>query len=406
MPIFEYKALDQNGKSRKGLIDSDTEDQARARLRNQGLFPVSFKEGRTKSSSKSISLHLSSFHRITSEEIGVVTRQLATLIDAGIPLISAITSLVEQTENSSLKRVLVQIRDSVNEGATLTDALREHGQLFSEVYINMVRAGEASGSLGVVLEKLADFSEKQEAIKSQIKTALFYPVFMALVGVGILFILLTYVVPNIIQVFAEMDQALPAPTRFLINSSSFLQQYWWGVLLFILLLFLLVKYLIRQSAGRVVWDHLKLRFPVVGSVSRKIILARFAATLGSLLESGVDLMNALKIVKALMNNVKISEVLDEAIEDIEQGRSMTLVLSKSSWFPSMFVQMVSVGEQSGNLEKMLRKVASAYEREVESALKGLTSLIEPLMIVVMGGVVGFIVLSILLPIFEMNQFVG
>jgi len=407
MPVYEYRALNKKGKNTKGIIDAESESQARSKLRSSGNYPVSIKKSRNRSGSKGRKgTTVGLFERVKSEEISVFTRQLATLLGAGIPLIQALNSLVDQTGNSTLKKVIAQIKESVNEGNTLTKALAEHPKLYSSIYVNMVRAGEASGSLDVVLEKLADFSEKQEVLKGRLRAALVYPVFMAFIGTAILFVLITYIVPNITQVFNDMDQVLPLPTLFLITLSDFLKGYWWGLLVVGGMVVIGARWFVQRAYGRKLWDLVKLRSPVVGPVAQKVILARFASTLGSLLGSGVGLMTAMNIVRALVDNVHIAEVIDEAMTRIQKGKNMADSLSSSEWFPPMFVQMIAVGEQSGNLEEMLDKVAQAYEREVETAIMGMTSMIEPIMIVAMGAAVGFVVLSILLPIFEMNQMIG
>lgn len=407
MPVFEYKALDGAGRNIKGIIDAESEAQARGKLRSAGKYPVSIRQGKPRSgrgSGKGGSVGF--FERIKDEEIHVMTRQLATLVGAGIPLVPSLSSLVEQSSNPVLKRVIAEIREKVNEGSTLTRALSDHPKLFSNIYVNMIRAGEASGSLAIVLERLADFGEKQQMLEGRLRAALIYPIFMAVIGSGILFILITYVVPNITQVFSEMGRVLPWPTQFLIDLSGFLGRFWWLVLGGMGLGVMVIRYLLTLPAGRAFWDLLKLKTPVIGPVVRKVVLARFASTLGSLLSSSVGLVVSMQIVKTLIDNVQVAAVLDEAMEHIEKGKSMTAALSGSEWFPPMFVQMISVGEQSGNLEGMLEKVSASYEREVETAILGMTSLIEPIMIVGMGAAVGFVVLSILLPIFEMNQLVG
>ncbi len=406
MPVFEYHALTNKGKKVKGIMDAESESQAIQRLRLDGNFPVSLSVTSAAAvKTKNIS-HPFSFQRIKSDEISVMTRQLATLIGAGIPLVQALDSLVEQTGNTLMQKVIAQIKGAVNEGKTLTKALEEHPKQFSSIYINMVRAGEVSGSLDVVLERLADFSENQEALKGKLRAALVYPIFMAVIGTGILFVLITYIVPNITQVFEEMDRVLPLPTLFLINLSQFLKQFWWILGIGIAAILALTRFVISKPGGRKLWDLFKLKFLVLGPVSQKIILSRFSSTLGSLLRSGVGLLDSITIVRALVNNVHVAEVIDEAIDQIRKGKSMTRAFSNSEWFPAMFVQMVAVGEQSGDLEGMMEKVAKAYEREVETAITGMTSLIEPIMIAVMGMAVGFIVISILLPIFEMNQMIG
>lgn len=407
MPIYEYKAYDQKGRSRRGIIEADNEHGARAKLRAAGKYPVELKENLSQTA---VGKHLlaSSFtlERVKSAEIHIFTRQLATLLGAGIPLINALSSLLEQTTNPALKKVLAQIKDAVNEGNTLTTALARHPKLFSNIYINMVRAGEASGSLDIVLEKLADFGEKQQTLQSRLKAALVYPVFMAVIGSAILFILITYIVPNITKVFADMERTLPLPTRILISLSDFLRGYWWLVLLILVAAFYALRLFVRSARGRQLWDLLKLKMPIIGNVNQKIILARFGSTLASLLGSSVPLVTSMQIVQSIVNNALIAEVIEEAIEQIRKGKSMAKALGASPWFPPIFVQMISVGEQSGNLEPMLVKVSDAYEREVDMAIMGMTSLIEPIMIAAMGAAVGFVVLSILLPIFEMNQMVG
>lgn len=407
MPIFEYKVLDSAGKQRKGLMDAESAAQARGKLRSAGHYPVSIRlsKGRSRTFAKKGS-DIGFFERIHEEEIHLITRQLATLLGAGIPLVQALSSLMEQTANPALKRVIAQIRGKVNEGETLTRALSDYPRLFSNVYVNMVRAAEASGSLDLVLERLADIGEKQQLLKGRLRAALVYPVFMAIIGTAILFILISYVVPNITQVFVEMGKVLPWPTRLLIDFSGFVQRFWWLLCLLLAGGVFGLRYLVSLQVGRNVWDLLKLKMPMTGPVVRKILLARFASTLGSLLNSSVGLLPSMQIVRNLIDNVQVARVVDEAMEDVERGKSMTTALARSPWFPPMFVQMISIGEQSGSLEKMLEKVSSAYDREVETAILGMTALIEPIMIVCMGGAVGFIVLSILLPIFEMNQMVG
>ena len=407
MPVFEYRALDAKGKNLKGIVDANSESHARTKLRSQGKFPVSITANTNKQDGKSSGGQgLTLFSRIKPGEVSNITRQLATLVGAGIPLVEALESLIKQTRNAALKKVIAQIKDSVNEGNTLTASLGEHPGVFSSIFINMVRSGEASGSLDIVLERLAEFSEKQEALKAKFQAALVYPIFMAVIGTAILFLLITYIVPNITQVFDEMDKALPLPTLFLISLSDFLKSYWWILPILFVILFTAFRFIISRDFGRRGWDLLKLKTPVVGTVTQKIILARIASTLGSLLDNGVGLMASMQIIRTLVNNVHIAGVVDDAMQQIEKGQSMTVALDDSPWFPPMFVQMVSVGEQSGNLESMLKKVSNAYERDVETAIMAMTSLLEPAMIVVMGLAVGFVVLSILLPIFEMNQMIG
>jgi len=408
MPVYEFKALDKSGKNKKGIIDADSTSAARKKLRASGNYPIYIRESsaKTKKREGRKLSNISFFERIGSKEIHIFTRQLATLLGAKIPLVPSLTSLITQTNNPAFKKIIAQIKESVNEGNTLTNAMSEHPKIFSNIYLNMIRAGEASGSLDIVLERLADFGEKQETLKGKLSAALIYPCVMALICVGVLFILITYIIPNITQVFVEMERVLPLPTRVLIGLSDFLKGYWYVAAILTVLAIVGVRIFIKSKYGSAVWDLFLLKIPVVGTVLQKIILARFSSTLGSLLESGVGLIVSMEIVKTIVSNQQVSQVVDDAIIQIREGKSMTVSLSNSPWFPPMFVQMVGVGEQAGTLEKMLKKVADAYEREVETAVLGMTALIEPIMIVGMGGVVGAIILSILLPIFEMNQMVG
>jgi general secretion pathway protein F len=407
MPVYEYTALNPAGKKLKGILDADSISAARQKIRGNGNFPVDIKETVPRSKEKTHQDY-SSFQlvqRISQQEIHVLTRQLATLLAAGIPLVPSLNSLIEQTTNQSLKKIVAQIKDAVNEGNSLSDTLADHPKFFSRIYINMVKAGEASGSLDIVLERLAEFGEGQQAMKARIRAALIYPIFMAIVGTIVLFLLITFIVPNITKVFEDTKQALPLPTTLLINFSSFLSGYWWLLLLIIAGLAFLLRFLINRPRGREFFDTLKLTLPLLGSLNTRIAAARFGRTLASLLHSGVPLISALKIVKNILNNVLLAEVLDQANEELEKGQSLSQILRQSKWFSPMLVQMIAVGEQSGALEKMLSKVADNYEKEVESRIMALTALIEPIMILVMGLAVSFIIVSILLPILEMNQLI-
>jgi general secretion pathway protein F len=408
MPVYEYTALDRAGKNVAGIIDADSTVAARQKLRASGKYPVQVKETTAKARSESAAGFSmpSLFNRITPDDIHALTRQLATLLNAGIPLVGALDALMEQTTSPPLKKIIAQVKESVNEGNSLTVSLTKHPKLFSNIFINMVRAGEASGSLDVVLDRLAEFGEHQQALKGRFQAALVYPIFMAIIGSGVLFFLLSFVVPNLTRVFTEMKQVLPLPTTILIWFSDFMRSYWWAILIVIVAIILGIKEFIKRPKGRYIWDTLKLRLPVIGQINRKIALSRFGRTLGSLLQSGVPLITSLQIVRNIVNNVLIGDVIDEAMEDIQAGKSLNLALSRSIWFPPVFRQMVSVGEQSGDLEGMLHKVADAYERDVETRITGMTALIEPIMILFMAAIVGFIVISILLPIFEMNQMIN
>ncbi len=407
MPVYEYSALNPAGKKLKGIIEADSRTAARQKIRQEGNYPVDINEtlsGRKEDKKRKISLPRLG-GRIKQQEVHIATRQLATLLGAGIPLVPALNGLFEQTTNPAFRTIITQIKDQVNEGNSLTTALAEHPRIFSKIYINMVQAGEASGSLDVVLDRLADFGENQQALKSRITAALIYPIFMGFVGIGVLFTLITVIIPKITKVFEGSKQALPLPTVFLIGLSNMLAHYWWLVLLLIIIVIIGVRYALSQPKGRRFWDRMKLTLPGLSDVNIKIASARFSRTLSSLLHAGVPLFTSLGIVKNILNNILLADVIDNAAVELEKGKSLSDILRKSAWFTPMLVQMIAVGEQSGALEKMLDKAATSYEKEIEAKILALTSMIEPIMILGMGLIVAFIVISILLPIFEMNQLI-
>ncbi|MBW1860302.1 MAG: type II secretion system inner membrane protein GspF [Deltaproteobacteria bacterium] len=407
MPVYEYTALDGSGKSVNGIIDADSPVAARQRLRGSGVFPVEVKETTSKPKDlRSGPVSVSSLlQRVKPGEISIATRQLATLLGAGVPLVASLEGIVSQITNPVLKKILAEIKESVNEGNSLAFALADYPKVFSGVYVNMVRAGEASGSLDVVLDRLADLGEHQHALRGRFKAALAYPVFMFFVGTLVLFFLVTFVIPKITPVFEEMHQTLPVPTVLLINASNFFKSFWWVILIAATIGAIALGRLKKTPKGQYVWDEAKLRMPIFGPVNRKIALARFARTLGSLLQGGVPLISALQIVRNVANNVLIADVIDVAIEEIQAGKDLAGPLGQSRWFPSIVIQMIAVGEQSGELETMLGKIADTYERDVAAQIMAMTSMLEPVMILIMGLIVLFIVVSILLPIFEMNQMI-
>ncbi len=407
MPVYEYTALDKAGKNKTGIIDADSAVAARQKLRGTGIFPVEVKEtaARPKDQPAGQVTVSTLFKRVRPGEVSVVTRQLSTLLGAGITLVPALEALITQVANPLLKKIMAQIKESVNEGNSLAFSLSQHPKVFSQIYINMVRAGEASGSLDLVLDRLAEYSEHQQALRGRVKAALAYPIFMFFIGTLVLLFLVTVVVPQITKVFSDMHQTLPLPTLILINVSEFLKSFWWLLLACLVVAVILLKQFRKTPKGSYIWDEIKIRVPVFGSISLRLAIARFGRTLGNLLDSGVPLLTALEIVRIIVNNVLISDVIDNAMDEIQAGKSLAAPLSRSTWFPPMAIQMISVGEQSGELEKMLNKIADIYEREAESRITVMTSMLEPIMILVMALVVGFMLVSILLPIFEMNQLI-
>jgi len=407
MPVYEYRGLNSSGKTLKGILDADSDVVARDKLRSSGIFPVEVKEALSKS--KGLPSGPGSMVRllrgVKQGEVSAMTRQLSTLLGAGVPLVRSLESLITQMTNPLFKKVMAQIKEAVNQGNSLAFSLSQHPKIFSNVYVNMVQSGEASGSLDVVLDRLAEFGEHQQALRGRFKAALAYPIFMFFIGTIVLFVLITFIVPNITKVFTEMRQALPLPTIMLIKVGNFLFSYWWVIVLFFLGGILILRHIKKRPRVQYLWDKFKLRIPIFGPLNQKIALARFGRTLGSLLQSGVSLITALQIVSKIVDNTLIERVIADAVDDIEEGQGLASSLSKSPWFPSMAVQMMSVGEQSGKLEAMLHKIADTQEREVESQIIALTSMLEPIMILVMAVMVAFIVFSILLPILEMSQMI-
>ena len=407
MPVFEYTALDAKGKTTSGIIDADGAQAARQKLRLSGKFPVSIRETQevqAKKAQRGFS-PAAWFSRVKPSDVALTTRQLATLIGAGFPLVSALDALLPQTNSYALKRILARVKDLIVEGNSFAHALSKFPGIFPPIYINMVRAGETSGTLEIVLERLAEITEKQQALSNRIQASLAYPVFMLFFGAVVLFILLTYIVPTITSIFADMKQVLPTPTRVLIGLSAFFRSYWWMILIGLGASGAAVRQFRKTPKGRRWSDSTILKMPVFGNLARKLAVARFSRTLGSLLENGVTMLVALDIVKNIVGNVQIADTVTQAAEEVGKGKSLWLSLSEGRVFPMLSIQMVQVGEQSGELEKMLYKVADVFENEVETAILRLTSYLEPVMILVMGCVVGFIVLSICLPIFEMNQLI-
>lgn len=407
MPVYEYTALDAKGKMTSGIIDADGARAARQKLRATGIFPVDVKESQEKAEKKTdrvtdLSRYL---RRVKPAEIAIMTRQLSTLISAGFPLVSAIDALIPQTKTHRLKTVLAQVKDAIVEGQSFAQALLQYPKIFPPLYVNMVRAGETSGTLEIVLERLAEITEKQQDLTNRIQTALAYPIFMCVIGTIVLFVLLTYIVPSITAIFQDMGQTLPTPTRLLIFLSGFFKSFWWVILIAIIGAVVALHRAKKTEKGRYAYDKTILALPGFGVLAKKLAVARFSRTLGSLLENGVSMLIALDIVKNIAGNVLLSDAVQQAAQEVGKGQALWAALNDAQIFPQLSIQMIQVGEQSGELEGMLNKIADVFEKEVENSIMRLTSYLEPVMILVMGCVVGFIVLSICLPIFEMNQLI-
>ncbi|HUI28496.1 MAG TPA: type II secretion system inner membrane protein GspF [Candidatus Kryptonia bacterium] len=417
MPVYAYKGLTGDGKATSGVIDADSPKGARMKLRRTGVFPTDLAEDRTGRAAAAgetttvagfslPQINVSQlFERVTPQDLALMTRQLSTLVGAGLPLVECLNALIEQLENAGLQRTLTKVREQVVEGRALADALHEHPRVFSDLFVNMVRAGEASGALDVVLLRLAEYTEKAAELRGKVRSAMTYPILMTVLGGSILLFLVSYVVPKVTKIFEDTKQALPIMTVILLAVSNFCAQYWWLIVGVAVALVIGVRVSIRTPAGRMRWDGYVLRFPYFGKLIKKIALARFSRTLSTLLTSGIPLLSSLDIVKNVVGNVVLSGAIENARNSIREGQSITPPLKKSGLFPPLVVHMIAVGEKSGELEQMLARAADTYDSEVEAAVAAITSILQPVMIVFMGAVVLFIVLAILLPIFELNDLV-
>jgi general secretion pathway protein F len=408
MPVFEYKALSAAGKPVQGLKEAESPKTLRAALKREGVFltEVLGEQQQQAQQAREVNVRRWVVGRVGADDLAIMTRQLAVLVHAGIPLVEALNALVEQVEHERLKRVISDVKQRVNEGASLADALAVHAKVFSTLYVNMIRAGESSGALDVVLVRLADFTESQARLRSKVMGALTYPAAMGVVGGAIMLVLFAVVIPKITKIFEDTQVTLPWTTKVLMAFSTFVSNWWWALVLLAAAGawgFLRWK---ETPPGRARWDRFKLTVPVFGRLIRTIAIGRFSRTLATLLKSGVPLLSAMDIVKNIVGNVRLAEVIEQARTAIAEGESIAAPLKRSGEFPPLVHHMVAIGERSGSLEEMLGNVADAYEDQVETTVAALTSLMEPLMIVMMGAVVTFIVFSVLMPILQINTLAG
>ena len=404
MPVYTYSALNERGKVTRGVINADSPRAARGKLRQDGLFATDVSEtGAAESAGgRHSAAALPLWRRIRQQDLAVMTRQFATLMAANLTVVDALTALIEQTENRSLRQTLFEVRESIIEGRSLAAALEAHPRVFSSLFVNMARAGETSGTLHVVMLWLADLTERQLDTRNQITAKMYYPLFMLVIGGLVLMALLAYVVPAVTTIFDHMSATLPLPTRVLIAVSDVVKAAWWAVGLAALLAALAVQRYRRTARGARRFDLLKIRAPLVGRLALRMAMSRFTRTLGMLLHSDIPLLDALEIARAVVNNVVLSEAIRRAQDEIREGATIAAPLQASGYFPPLVSHMISVGEKTGRLEEILLRVADNYDNEVRSSVEGLTSLVEPVIIVLMAVVVFGIMLAVLLPIFELN----
>ncbi len=406
MAVYEWRGINPSGKNVKGVRDADNPKALRTLLRREGVMVTEVTEESVARKKKAREVDFKRlFQRANAHDVAMATRQLATLLKSGIPLVEALSALIDQLDQPDLSSAFTQTRDKVNEGTSFADALKAHPKLFSALYVNMVAAGEASGTLEAVLARLADFLENQAKLKSKITSALAYPAFMMLMSVGIIFIMMIVVVPKVTAIFQDFNQSLPWYTRLMIWTSDVFTGYWW------LLLAMLIGgvYGFRRwkgtEEGRKRWDRLVLGAPLFGKLVTMVAVTRFARTLATLLASGVPVLRAMEITRNVLGNTELMRVIEEARNSVREGESIAQPLKRSGRFPPIVTHMIAIGERSGQLEEMLENVASAYDAQVEARVATMTSLLEPLIIVLMGGVSGGITFAILMPLLQINEFV-
>ncbi|MBI2400061.1 MAG: type II secretion system F family protein [Deltaproteobacteria bacterium] len=405
MPTFVYSGKTASGELRKGELQAASVAQATAALRRQQIMPSSIsKKGGGLSG---INIKLPGFaEKVKTKDLVIFSRQFATMIDAGLPLVQCLDILATQQENAEFKRVLIEVKSSVEGGSTFADALRKHPKVFDDLYVNLIAAGEVGGILDTILNRLSGFLEKAEKLKGKIKGAMTYPSAVIVIAALIVTGLLLWVVPIFENMFASFGQSLPAPTQVVVNMSKFLQSSWYILLGFIFGTIVGIKYAYKTPKGRKLIDQLLLKAPVIGDLIRKTAVARFTRTLGTMLSSGVPILEGLEIVSKTSGNVVIEEAIMKARTSLSQGKTLADPLMETKVFPGMVTQMIAVGESTGALDNMLTKIADFYEEEVDQAVEALTSLIEPMLMAFLGVVVGGLVIALYLPIFQIAGAAG
>ena len=417
MPRYTYVAVDARGRESTGLVDASSTNEAIGQLRQAGFFPTNVSEEgkagavgkpaqraartlRTEQAPRSKNLVVFQRKSIKPKTLMIFTRQLATLIDAGLPLLRGLNVLAKQERDSVLKNAINQVADSVQSGSTFSEGLAQHPRLFNDLYVNMVRAGEVGGVLELVLTRLAEFQEKAQKVKNKVAAAMVYPIIVLLLALGIMIFLLIFIVPRFETIFHDMlgDKPLPAITLFVIGISDFMQEHWTVLLGVSIVLLAAGKVAARTRAGRAALDRLKLRAPLFGDLIRKTSISRFSRTLGTLVTSGVPILQALDITRETAGNMVIARAISQVHDSVKEGDSLTQPLEASGAFPPMVISMIDVGEETGQLPEMLLKIAEVYDDEVDNSVAALTSLLEPIMIVLLALIVGTIVIALFMPL--------
>ncbi|NUP89924.1 MAG: type II secretion system F family protein [Candidatus Sumerlaeia bacterium] len=409
MPEYSYEALDRGGKQVKGTISAPNEDVIVEKLHNMGYYPLKVVPHKVSASEfdlLSLPIIKTWAHRIKTKHVMTFTRQLATLIDAGLPILRSLNILTEQVESVIFKEKIQAMAKEIEQGSTLSDAMSKHPKVFDKLYVNMVRAGEIGGVLEAVLNKIAEFLEKRQALKGKVKSAMMYPVVVSFVAIGIVTFILWKIIPKFVDIFDQLGADLPGPTLILVRASEIVREKTIYVVIGAVLLVVLVKQINKNPQGKYFFDRMKLKIPLLGELLRKIAIVRFAGTLATLITSGVPILQALDIVRDTSGNEVISRAMAKVYESIKDGDTIHEPLAECEVFPPLVVHMVAVGEETGAIDQMLQKVAEAYEREVDDTVNALTSIIEPLMIVFLGIIIGAIVIALYLPLFNIPKIIG
>jgi general secretion pathway protein F len=407
MPIFEYKGLTKDGKNTKGTIDSENIRAARIKLKKDGIFVVDIKDKKKNAEGTGAKKKSGSKKSVSIKELSLMTRQLATLIKANIPLVDSLQAVSEQVEDPTLAEALSDIKNSVNEGGQFHKSLSRYPNIFNNIYITMCEAGEATGTLDTILMRLAEFTEAQNELRTKVKSALTYPVVMLVVTIGLLFFLFIFVIPKMVTVFESAPQlTMPWYTQAVIDISGVLVNYWYiiiGAMVFSWGFFNNWK---RTPTGKKQWDGISLKLPIFGEMNRLVAASRFTRTLATLLTGGVPMLNAMQIVRNVVDNDVVAQAIDDARSNISEGESIAGPLKKSGQFPPIVIHMISIGEKTGELENMLIQVADAYDFQVKAKVEAMTSLMGPVVLIVMGLVIGIIVFAVMVPMFEMTNLAG
>jgi len=405
MAKYAYRALNKEGKEIFGIIQADSQALAINDVRSLGLYPTQVREARKsderRARKEKKGLNELYFGGVKTKEIVIMTRQLSTLIDAGLPLLRSLNILVAQLKPCKLRDILREVGTDIQSGSTFSESLAKHPKQFDRLYVNMVRAGEVGGMLETVLQRIATFMERRAALARRVKGAMIYPIAVLLIAAGIVAFLLMKVVPVFADIFKEFGGELPWPTQFLMACGDFMIYSWWKLLVAISWFIIGIKVLLKFEVVRKFNDRLFLKLPLIGDLVTKVAVARFARTLGTLITSGVPILQALKITKETIGNSVIMKAVDKVHDSIKEGETIAAPLDETKVFPAMVVNMIDVGEETGNLDAMLSKISDFYDTEVEYLLASLTSMLEPIMIVGMGGIVGFIVISVFLPLYQL-----